>query len=161
MAVIKWRVGHGGVSLVLVCALLLVGCRGNAENPHAFSFRLNASEDVNPDITGRPSPVRFWLLTLSDDEVLRHPDFFSLVEGGAVSPALGVLARRSLMLRPGETMDITLSPPNAGRFIALVAEFRDLTGGRWHQLWPIDRDRTAPLDVRIARQSMALDNPHE
>ncbi|NJQ21803.1 type VI secretion system lipoprotein TssJ [Pantoea sp. LS15] len=161
MAVIKWRTSIGGVILILAGVFLLSGCQGGVDNPRAYSFRLNAAQDVNPDITGRPSPVRIWLLTLSDDEALRHADFFSLVEGASQSPALGVLARRSLMLRPGESTDITLSPSDEGRYIAVLAEFRDLTEGRWHRLWPISRDRTVPLGVRISRQSVALDDLNE
>lgn len=67
-----------------------------------------------------------------------------------------MLSRRSLMLRPGEEKQLKLALRPGARYIALVAEFRDLAGSVWRRSRPLAEVRTDTLHVRLMRQSLLL-----
>lgn len=140
---------------MLGCCLLLFGChQASMESECELRVLLTADDDVNPDIAGRPSPILLWMLQLSDDDAFCYADFYSLVEKPHVSQIPGVITRRALMLRPGERKTAEMTSRQATRYFAVVAEFRDLEGSVWRQVWPVDARSSASLQIRITRQSI-------
>lgn len=144
------------VGALVFCCSLLPGCQSGPEPEGSLSLHLTADDDANPDLTLRPSPTLVWVMQLSDDEDFNHAEFFSLVARPFPATVHGVLSRRSLMLRPGEEKQLTLTLRPAARHIALVAEFRDLAGSVWRRSWPLVDSRPKELHVRIMRQSLSL-----
>uniref|UniRef100_UPI0035C67828 type VI secretion system lipoprotein TssJ n=1 Tax=Serratia quinivorans TaxID=137545 RepID=UPI0035C67828 len=141
---------------LVFCCTLLSGCQSSPEPDATLSLRLTADDDANPDLTLRPSPTLVWVMQLSDDEDFKHAEFFSLVTRPFPAAVHGVLSRRSLMVRPGEEKQLTLTLRPGARHIALVAEFRDLAGSVWRRSWPLANSRLKELHVRIMRQSLSL-----
>lgn len=143
------------------CCTLLAGCQSSPEPDATLSLRLTADDDANPDLSLRPSPTLVWVMQLSDDEDFKHAEFFSLVARPFPATVHGVLSRRSLMLRPGEEKQLKLALRPGARYIALVAEFRDLTDSVWRRSWPLTDSRPKELHLRIMRQSLALTDEHQ
>ncbi len=144
------------VGVLMFCCAWLSGCQTQPEADGTLSLQLTAADDINPDVTQRPSPTLVWVMQLADDEDFNHADFFSLVARPFPPGSLGVLSRRSLMLRPGEEKRLKLALRPGARYIALVAEFRDLAGSVWRRSRPLAEVRTDTLHVRLMRQSLLL-----
>jgi type VI secretion system VasD/TssJ family lipoprotein len=143
-------------STLMCCCTLLSGCQSSQEPDNALYLQLTADDDANPDLTLRPSPTLVWVMQLADDEDFNHADFFSLVERPFPRMVHGLLSRRSLMLRPGEVRELKLVLRSGAQHIALVAEFRDLTGSVWRRSIPLGDRVPELLSVRIMRQAIMV-----
>ncbi|WP_248797403.1 type VI secretion system lipoprotein TssJ [Pseudomonas sp. MWU13-2105] len=158
MGVIK-RVCRWG--LCLLPGLALPGCSWFwADEPPAsepyIGLSLEATLDSNPDLHGRPSPVIVRLLQLADSKRLEQVELFQ--SEAAAEQALGrdLLRQESLLLRPGQLQARGFLPTPGTRFIALVAEYRDIDHAQWWAWTEIDPTRPARLTGLIGRQRVAL-----
>jgi len=120
--------------LALLAALLgLTGCA--ALSPYSdmtkLDLTLNGSNELNPDLNGRPSPVVLRLIELKHPVAFETADFFSLYQRPkeALSPDMVVL--EELELRPGEQREMKLSVQPGSRYVGVLAAYRDLPESNW------------------------------
>jgi type VI secretion system protein VasD len=134
---------------MLVVLGLLAGCAGVSpiSTLTKLDLMLAASESVNPDLHGRPSPVVVHLLELRHPVAFENADFFSLY-----SRAEQVLPRdwvngEELELRPGEQLALKLSVEPQSRYIGVLAAYRDLPHVQWRLVLPVTRQRLTRVDL--------------
>lgn len=136
------------LSLKMLAALsalaLLAGC--SSLTPYStltkLDLKLSASDQLNPDLNGRPSPIVVRLIELKHPVAFEHADFFSLYERAKESLAPDMVASEELELRPGETVDLKLSVTENSRYVGVLAAYRDLSQTQWRyvvQLSPMER----------------------
>lgn len=117
----------------LAFALLVAGC--TAFSPYSTQTRLElqiaASEQLNPDINGRPSPIVLRLMELKNPVLFNTVDFFSLYEQPKVVLAPDLIANEELELRPGEQLQLKLHVQEGSRYIGVLAAYRDLPETKW------------------------------
>ena len=120
---------HRLLPLALLAALLsLTGCA--ALSPYSdmtkLDLTLNGSDELNPDLNGRPSPIVLRLVELKHPVSFETADFFSLYQRPkeALSPDMVVL--EELELRPGEQRKLKLSVQPGSRYVGVLAAYRDL-----------------------------------
>lgn len=120
--------------LALLAALLsLSGCA--ALSPYSdmtkLDLTLNGSDELNPDLNGRPSPIVLRLIELKHPVAFETADFFSLYQRPkeALSPDMVVL--EELELRPGEQREMKLSVQPGSRYVGVLAAYRDLPESNW------------------------------
>ena len=125
---------HRLLPLALMAALLsLAGCA--ALSPYSdmtkLDLTLNRSDELNPDLNGRPSPIVLRLIELKHPVAFETPDFFSLYQRPkeALSPDMVVL--EELELRPGEQHQMKLSLQPGSRYVGVLAAYRDLPESNW------------------------------
>ena len=98
-------------TLTALALLLMAGC--SSLSPYSTVTKLNltltASDQLNPDLNGRPSPIVVRLLELKHPVAFENADFFSLYEHAKQSLTPDLVASEELELRPGETLDLKLS----------------------------------------------------
>lgn len=105
--------------------------------PPTYALRvvLSASEDVNPDARGRPSPIRVQLYVGERDPRLDEAGFAAVFGAGPGSADGDGVALptpfETLVLRPGERVDLALEPPRGHSRLAVAAAFRE----PWSALW--------------------------
>ncbi|WP_122765927.1 type VI secretion system lipoprotein TssJ, partial [Pseudomonas viridiflava] len=89
----------------LTVLVVLAGCSTLSPYSHVtkLNLKLTASDQVNPDLNGRPSPVVVRLFELKLPVAFENADFFSLYERAKESLAPDMVASEELELRPGET----------------------------------------------------------
>ena len=91
-------------AVLVFAVLLLTGC--TTLSPYSSVTKLNlnliASDEVNPDLHGRPSPVVVRLFELKHPVAFENADFFSLYERGKESLAPDLVTSEELELRPGQ-----------------------------------------------------------
>ena len=120
-------------SIGLMLCLILSACAStppqDAAVPVELSFKVVAS--VNPDLHGRPSPIVVRIYELKSAAHFEQATFFDLQDKDQIALAGDMVAREELVLRPGETRVVSRKGSIDGRFIGLLAGYRDLE----HSIW--------------------------
>ncbi len=118
---------------VLMALALLTGCA--SMSPYStltkLNLKLSASDRLNPDLNGRPSPIVVRLMELKHPVAFENADFFSLYERARESLAPDLVASEELELRPGESLDVKLRVEDGSRFVGVLAAYRDLPESQW------------------------------
>lgn len=140
---------HRFTCLALLAALLsLTGCA--ALSPYSdmtkLDLTLNGSDQLNPDLNGRPSPIVLRLIELKHPVAFETADFFSLYQRPkeALSPDMVVL--EELELRPGEQREMKLSVQPGSRYVGVLAAYRDLPESNWRVVIPLqEKERNSSV----------------
>ena len=113
--------------------MLLAGC--SSLSPYSkltkLNLKLTASDQLNPDLNGRPSPIVVRLLELKHPVTFENADFFSLYERARESLAPDLVVGEELELRPGQTVELKLSVGEGSRYVGVLAAYRDLPETKW------------------------------
>lgn len=125
--------------LLTLTVLLLSGC--SALSPYSsltkLDLKLSASDQVNLDLNGRPSPLVVRLLELKHPVAFENVDFFSLYERPKASLSPDLVTSEELELRPGESLDLKLSVEPGSRYVGVLAAYRDLPQTQWRYVVPL------------------------
>lgn len=124
---------------VFMVLWLLPGCA--ALSPYSeltkLNLRLTASDQLNPDLHGRPSPVVLRLIELKHPVAFENADFFSLYERAKESLSPDLVTSEELELRPGQSIELKLSIESTSRYVGVLAAYRDLAQARWRYVVPV------------------------
>ncbi|WP_416350636.1 type VI secretion system lipoprotein TssJ [Pseudomonas sp. RTS4] len=146
---------------VFAALLLLAGC--STLSPYSTLTKLDltlaASDQLNPDLHGRPSPIVVRLIELKNPVAFENADFFSLYERPKETLAPDLVTSEELELRPGESLDLKLSVDSGSRYVGVLAAYRDLPETKWRyvvQLTPVERTHaTLRLDQAGIHNALA------
>ena len=131
--------------LLLAGAGMLVGACGSAPQPQpqqqpvaavvldpvTQQVTLIATDDVNPAVRGRASPLSIRIVELRSRSAFDAGDFFSLYEREQQTLGTELLAKEQYILRPGDTQGYTRKAQGETRFLGVIAAYRDLEGSTW------------------------------
>jgi len=144
----------------LLSALLLVlgGC--SALSPHStltkLDLELAASDRLNPDLHGRPSPIVLRLVELRHPAAFGSADFFSLYQRPQQILATDLAAQEELELRPGEERRLKLSTRPGSRYLGVLAAYRDLPESRWRQVIALEQGARNRIVVELEARGLEL-----
>jgi type VI secretion system protein VasD len=136
---------------VLVAMVSLAGCFSLSPYSSLTKLNLNlaASDQLNPDLNGRPSPIVVRLFELRHPVAFENADFFSLYERAKESLAPDLMSSEELELRPGETVNLKLSVKEGSRYVGILAAYRDLPETRWRYTVPITPAGITRVDLTL------------
>jgi type VI secretion system protein VasD len=147
--------GLGWVALAAGCA-----SAPRAPVPLMVHVRITATDDINPDTTGRASPVVVRMFQLHDAGNFGNADFFAIYDHEKETLGADLLGSAEYVLRPGESRDIDLQPDPNVQNLAVMAAFRELTGAQWRASWhlppPAKKPPKAPLQVAVTIMHTAI-----
>jgi len=135
--------------LALLATLLsLTGCA--ALSPYSdmtkLDLTLNGSDELNPDLNGRPSPIVLRLIELKHPVAFETADFFSLYQRPKEVLAPDLVVLEELELRPGETRELKLSVQKDSRYVGVLAAYRDLPESNWRVVIPLqEKERNSSV----------------
>jgi type VI secretion system protein VasD len=135
-----------GVIVLAGCSLINPG--GKAD---LLKVNIEASPDLNPDISERPSPVVLVLYQLSSLRNFEKADFFALYEEGEVVLSSDLQAREEVQLVPGERREFTQKLQPDTRFIGAVAAYRRLEEATWRTAREVVSRKRARLALQLER----------
>lgn len=119
--------------LVLAIATSLAACGGKVKPPPEIHLKVQfiASATINPDPSGRPSPVALSLLQLKTADAFMNADYFAA--SNPTNPALlpDVVGREEITLKPGETRELPVKVEMTATRIGVIAAFRDIEHATW------------------------------
>ena len=122
------------VALPLLVVLVLLGGCSNL-SPFSTLTKLDltlaASDEVNPDLHGRPSPVVVQLFELKHPVAFENADFFTLYGHAEQALPKDWVSSEELELRPGEQVALKLRSEPQSRYVGIIAAYRDLPHVQW------------------------------
>lgn len=141
----------------LATTLLLAGC--TTLSPFSTVTKLNltliASDQLNPDLNGRPSPVVVRLFELKHPVAFENADFLSLYGRARETLSPDLISSEELELRPGETVQLKLSVTGKGRYVGVLAAYRDLPHVRWRYTLPITAQQLTEASLILDQDGIA------
>jgi type VI secretion system protein VasD len=135
----------------LTAVMLLTACASLSpySNLSKVNLKLSASDQLNPDLNGRPSPIVVRLFELKHPVAFESADFFSLYERAAKSLVPDLVASEELQLRPGENLELKLSVQSQSRYLGILAAYRDLPETRWRYTVPVTTAGVTHIDLTL------------
>ena len=128
------------ITCTVCVALMLTACSSRrGEKPVETRTTISATRDVNPDASGRPSPVVVRIFQLRGDQGFKEADFFSLYTREKETLGADLVVREEYVLHPGEEREMVLPLSPEARYIGAIAAFRDIESTRWRALNPKPR----------------------
>jgi type VI secretion system protein VasD len=132
-----------------VCAAsTLIGCAGGPPKPAQVSGTVQASPQLNPSTTRRPSPLLVRMYELKSVAVFNAADFISLYQRDQAELGTDLIAKEEFVLGPGETklFTKTLSPDT--RFLGVIGAFRDVEHAKWRSSVAIQPGQQQKIVIR-------------
>ena len=119
-----------------------------------LSFVIDAN--VNPDSSGRPSPVVVRIYELKSLAAFNRADFFSLYERDKEQLGPDLVNRDELPLMPGGKPQAITTLRSDTRYLGVVAAFRDIERARWRASTPIFVNQTTRMEIKLDRNEVAI-----
>jgi type VI secretion system protein VasD len=145
------------LAVVGLLTLGLIGCGGaDAPPPTRIEGSLVASEDVNPNVRGEPSPVFVRLYELNAETAFANANFFQLYDSDSAVLGGDLQDRTDYVLRPGETVPLIKVLKPETRFLGLVAAYQDIDQETWRAVVPVPPGQTTAVTVALNRLDVAV-----
>lgn len=141
--------------LAVPTVLLLEGCAGPPAPP-VVDLTIRANPDVNPNPAGTPVSVAVRLYSLNARGRFMSADVYSLMQREAEVLGTESAGSEEVVVRPGETRKITLTPRPGVRFIGVAALFRDIDRAQWRAVSPIAESGLTRLALTLSGNRAAL-----
>lgn len=118
-----------------------------AEPATIINADIRASTQVNPDNSGRASPVVVRLYELKTLATFNSTDFSTLYNDDATTLGADLVKKEQFVLRPGGNQIYNSQTDGATQYIGIVAAYRDLNESVWRRSSPVPAKRTTNFAV--------------
>ena len=145
--------------MCVAAAIVLGSCKTVPLKPSSESkakVALSAAADINPDASGKPSPVIVRVYQLKGDVAFSGADFFALFDDDMKVLGPDLIGREEYVLTPSEKRTVELAVPKTAKFVGVVAAFRDIRNSQWRLVVPAPlKKNDVTLSVERARVQFA------
>ncbi len=145
--------------VVMLITAVISGCFSK-DPPQAPATIINAeilaSEAINPDGDGRPSPIVVRLYELKNLGTFNALGFFPLYNEEETALGEDLVYREEFSLVPGGKKLFTRTPSEDTQFLAVTAAFRNIDQATWKAAVPIPAERITNLIVQLDRLSVSI-----
>lgn len=115
-----------------------------------------ASSQVNPDQSGRPSPLVVRIYELRAVSAFNNADYFALADEDKKTLGADLVRRREFEFSPGEAIRLDFEPRDGARYFGVVAAYRNVTEANWRVAVPIPAHRVSRLAVVLQRLDITV-----
>jgi len=119
---------------LLAVVLVGSGCAAKPPKPAPAHLIVAARADVNPDDTGRPSPIVLRVYQLKDDAAFKDADFFAIFDNEMATLGPSLIDRKEFELAPGDSRTIDFPVSGDAKFLGVLAAYRDIRNASWRAL---------------------------
>lgn len=122
------HVRNFGLHLAAAVGLAALAACASAPKPAQVSGTIQASAQVNPSTSKRPSPLLVRVYELKSAAGFNSADFMSLYQRDTAEVAADLVGKEEFMLAPGESKpDAKTLSPDTRFFLGVLAAFRDVS----------------------------------
>ena len=146
-----WR-ALAGVPLMVLAMALLAAC-GGAPKTQSMTVTVNATESVNPDMQGRPSPIVVHVYELRSGDQFSGLDYFSLTNNVQATLSGDLVAQQQHVMTPGSNRVLELELSAQTTALGFVAGYRDMDNAIWRQVVPVG-EKTKAIVVTLDQQQL-------
>ncbi len=129
--------------------------------PTRIFLKVNATGDINPDHTGRPSPVVLRVYDLKSVDTFMSADFFKLFEQGDATLAGNLIDTKQMVIKPSQVLRLERTPEGEIRYLGFVAAFRDNAAAVWRATVPIPPHQTTTVSVKLEKLSVTVQSDNQ
>ncbi len=124
--------------------------------PTVVEGHLVSSADVNPDPSGRPSPVIVRVYDLKTTANFEKADFFSLYDKDEQTLGAELVAKEQFEMSPGSEREFQKELNAGTRFLGVVAAYRDIQKAGWRQTIAIPEHKLTTVTVSVGRNRVSM-----
>jgi type VI secretion system protein VasD len=156
------------VILAILTACTIVACASKPPvplpppPPPKATLVIAAQPAVNPDSSGRPSPVVVRIYQLKADSAFSGATFFTLFDDERKVLGPDLIARDEYELVPGEHRTVEIAAPADMRFLGALAAFHDVRNSSWRAVLPVPRNGlgNSRVDVLATQTTLSIELGH-
>lgn len=137
--------------VILLCSLQLFACA-----KPSIELGIASHPNINPDHSGRPSPVKIKMFELRSNVAFEHADFQTLFTNPIQALGAELLATDEFILIPGEARTITYIPNPSTEYIGIIAGFRQLDRALWRIAYIVDAGTKNEIGIEISDANLFL-----
>ena len=136
-------------------ALVLGGCGATGIVKDVFStitkadLTIQAAQNVNPDINGRPSPILLRFFELKSTAAFNNADFFTLYDQSVGELGPDYVGHFDVEMKPGDTVEMPREFLADTRFLGVMAAYRDINNSVWRRIVDIEVDSNSDLLITL------------
>jgi type VI secretion system protein VasD len=124
--------------------------------PTIAAVELRAAPNLNPDDSGRASPLRIRLYELKSASTFNAQDFFSLYERDKDVLGADLVAREEIQVEPGMRKTFTRNVGPDTKFIGVLAPYRDIERAKWRASVEVPPNKTTPISLELGSLAVSL-----
>lgn len=140
--------------LLLTALGIVTSCTPSIPKPVPITGNLIAAGAVNPDITGRASPVAVKIYQLKSVGSFESSDFFALYTQPAAALGADLVSSTEVTVRPGETKRFDQEIDPLTRFVGIVAGFRNLENAQWRAVAPVPAKKLSSQQLEVTLKDL-------
>ncbi len=140
-------------SLVILSLIFLYGC---SASPTVINATLMASPEVNPDLSGRPSPVVVRVYELKSLGTFEAADFYNLFDNPEAILGAALVNSVQFHLNPGETKRYNNTTSPETNYFAVTAAYRKLDHAVWRDHIIIPAAKITDLIIHMEKLSISI-----
>lgn len=141
-----WKINIIAKYLLIVSAAIFM--LGGCASP-SIDISVASQPNVNPDHTGRPSPVILRIYELRSDLAFQQADFYSLFERYMQVLSADLLSAKELACAPGKPYTISYEPLPETRYIGIISGFRQIERSQWRVIVPVEAKKKNPVLIEV------------
>ena len=124
-----------------LCLAVPLACVAGCSSPPRIDLALASQPNINPDHSGRPSPVIVKTFELRTDLNFKQADFQSLFDRPVQVLGADLVAADEMVLIPGEARKIAYSPHPETKYLGVIGGFRQMERSQWRMIKAIDAEK--------------------
>jgi type VI secretion system protein VasD len=142
-----------GFAITGLMACLMTGLAGCSSlslmAPSSSKIRLVTRDGLNPDASGRPSPVPIRVYLLSNADKLSRADYFQIIDHESDLLGADIISREEAIVRPGQSQEIVLNGWREHAAVGVVVGYRNIERANWRVISPLPSsgELTVTLDA--------------
>lgn len=132
------------LALLLSLCLVLAGC-----GKPRIDLAVASQPNLNPDHSGRPSPVVIKMYEMRGDLAFKQSDFHTLFAEPMKALGSDLVAADEIVFVPSEAKTISYEPMPDTRFVGIVAGFRQMDRAHWRISIPVDPESKNRIPLEL------------
>lgn len=147
--------------LWLILNLFFLGCSSTPEPeppppPTIVKLEITSAALVNPDVDGKAAPVMLRIYELRETSSFNSADFFALFNNEQATLSADLVRKQELLIKPGDTKELTLEPDDDVRAMGFFAAFRQLDTAQWRGVEPVTAHQTQSYTVKLENVQLTV-----
>lgn len=127
--------------MTLGLAFAVAGCSIMGGDDGAdVQLNIMVDKQVNPDPSGRASPLVIKVYHLNDKLAFETKDFFSIYDATDKDVKKAIVAQKEYQLNPGHEIHKAILTEPQTQYIGIVAAFRDIEIAKWRAVAKVTPD---------------------
>jgi type VI secretion system protein VasD len=144
--------------LLVAIALFAFAIAGVGCAKPKVELAVASQANVNPDHSGRPSPVILKMYELSSNTAFMQGDFIALFETPVQTLGADLIAADELVFVPGEARVVVYEPKEKTQYIGILLGFRQLERANWRTIQAVNPTKENRLCIELTDTSVLLIN---